>query len=427
MNISKYTTDDLKAFNGKKIVIYNSLHGAKNLYNMFRFYKMDILAICDDNTQQTKYKGIPIVTKRQLKELLKKHNDVIIQPTFEDINQIERTKNEFLDYNVTYSPLLVGKLQFSFNPYIYIQSYKRPLRSVYEKLGWSVSRKAKVNAKIVKNKLKGVEYTLIACLPPKTGDTSLDYTFAPLPNVQYINLGHRPQLAPAVLASKKEGVNKIITAVREPISQNLSSLYQGLSIGFDSRNWLLGYAMNATLKPHPEVLRNEELLLVNDYGDIQKMFDAYIKRYIYSENNLEIASTHARSIQKFMPEFTKYVLDITAYPFNQEKGYAIIKQGNTEVFVFQIEKLNHLVAEIAAWSGIPIETLKFRNQASDKWIAASYKQAQNQIEITQEYFDKCFDEPYVKHCYSKTDIEKFKMKWAPNIKKQYPSGKRASE
>ncbi len=111
-------------------------------------------------------------------------------------------------------------------------------------------------------------------------------------------------------------------------------------------------------------------------------------------------------------------MDITKYPFDQDKGFTVIKKDNVEVFVYQLEKLNDLIPELSSWLNVPFDKFINGNMATEKWSGDSYKRAQKEIEITQEYFDKCFDESYVKHCYSKADIEKFKARWRPHIKKE---------
>ncbi|MFI3169219.1 MAG: putative capsular polysaccharide synthesis family protein [Faecalibacterium sp.] len=147
---------------------------------------------------------------------------------------------------------------------------------------------------------------------------------------------------------------------------------------------------------------------------VELIFDVFVKRYVYTEKH----TVFSRLAQDFFVEFEKAVLDITKYLFDQDKGYAIIKEGNIEVFVYQLEKLNDLVPELSAWIGVPFEHLEKGNQASDKWFAESYRQAQQEIEFSQEYFDKCYNEPYVKYCYNEADIERFKARWRPHIKKE---------
>lgn len=77
--------------------------------------------------------------------------------------------------------------------------------------------------------------------------------------------------------------------------------------------------------------------------------------------------------------------------------------------------MNDIAKEISEFVGGDFVKWEMANVAADKWVADSYKQAQKEIKFSQEYFDKCFDEPYVKHFYSDEDIEKFKTRWRTHI------------
>ncbi len=77
------------------------------------------------------------------------------------------------------------------------------------------------------------------------------------------------------------------------------------------------------------------------------------------------------------------------------------------MFVYQLEKLNQFVNELSQWIGVPIDQLINGNVATDKWVSLSYKQAVEEIQISEEYFERCYREPFVSHFYSESDIQKF--------------------
>lgn len=209
---------------------------------------------------------------------------------------------------------------------------------------------------------------------------------------------------------------KVIIGIRNPISQNVSELYQKISSGNIYFDWILGELENKKANERKWFLQKFEKTIDANENIIEFLWENFIRRYVYS--NIEFNENHALSIQKSIQEFSKYILDITKYPFNKEKGYTVIKEGNIEVFVYQLEKLNCLVPELSEWVGVTFSEIVRGNDASDKWISDSYKQAQKEIEITQEYFDRCYSEPYVQHCYSQEDIEKFKARGRTHIKKK---------
>ncbi len=205
---------------------------------------------------------------------------------------------------------------------------------------------------------------------------------------------------------------RIITAVREPISQNVSTIYQFLSMCGSEYQPFLSVLMMVLKNIDKESLDEIKSIMINDGGDIQQIFDMFVDK----NKNTKIYGTSRHAIQNFIPDFCENIIDITAYPFDKEKGYTIIKEDNIEIFVYQLEKLNNIIPELSAWVGVPFDSLEIDNVASSKWTGESYKQAQKEIRFSKEYFDRCYNEKYVKHFYSDSDIEKFKNKWKGNVK-----------
>ncbi len=121
-------------------------------------------------------------------------------------------------------------------------------------------------------------------------------------------------------------------------------------------------------------------------------------------------------LESFLEKFNNNITNVIGVPFDKESGYSIIKSGNIEVFVYQLEKLNNIIPQLSEWVGSnPFDQLVNDNIGEAKWTGESYKQAQKELVISQEYFDACFNAPYVKHFYSNEDIEKFKDRWRPHI------------
>lgn len=127
-----------------------------------------------------------------------------------------------------------------------------------------------------------------------------------------------------------------------------------------------------------------------------------------------------KTMEKFIPKFNEEFLDLMKYEFDKEQGYSIIKDDNIEVFVYTLEKMNDIAKPLSDWvcegtNNTPFDSWERANLAEDKWIAETYKQAQKELKFSREYFEKCYNDPYVKHFYSNEDIEKFKQKWQQNI------------
>ncbi len=258
-------------------------------------------------------------------------------------------------------------------------------------------------------------HTHILCLPPKTGDFTLNYTLS-ANKVNYTNLWHSSKRFEIDLLT--DPIIKIITAVRDPLSQHLSSSYEST---YKKYRWLgpfIAYINNADQPPEDTIKQLKDVFYTTKFNS-QAFFDLTVANNTLANNN-----HYKPYITTFLENFAEDILDITAYPFDKEKGYTIIKEGRLEIFVYQLEKLNDIIPELSEFAtsrgeGQPFTELVNGNIGEEKSYAESYKRAKKEIIITQEYFDACFDAPYVHHFYSKEDIEKFKARWRPHIKEDY--------
>lgn len=265
------------------------------------------------------------------------------------------------------------------------------------------------NLSSLSDRIRGNQMVYI-CTPAKTADIAIGSTFDKH-RVGYFNFWQRPSLLAREI--KKNTNFRLIIGVREPISQNLSLMFEMFAIDYFFQMALSDLIEFNKSKEFP--IENYKTLFKKGHGNVQNLWDLYIDKYI---NHSKIDIWNLQYIQFFFYKLKEHFFDILAHPFDQEKGYTIIKEGNTEVFIYQLEKLNNIVPELSDWVGVPFDKIEKGNVGEDKWIGDTYKQAQKEIQITQEYFDKCFDEPYVKHFYSEEDIEKFKARWKPHIKKE---------
>ncbi len=242
---------------------------------------------------------------------------------------------------------------------------------------------------------------ILVCMPGKTGDVTVMETF--LKNGIKCFQNHNSWTVHKDIFPGQEV--KIITAVRDPIARDISSCYQSAS--------------NHSVFPY-----DNELYLEKS-NDMQLFYDFFTDPKKRKQKQDEIAERlgYKKLPKQFMlswegdwfSKFGESVLDLLQHPFDQEKGYTIIKEENIEVFCYQLEKLNHLAPELSNWVGVPFAEFVMGNEAKGKWIANSYEQAKKELKISPEYFDICYNDPYIQHFYSQDDIEKFKDKWRKNI------------
>ena len=173
-----------------------------------------------------------------------------------------------------------------------------------------------------------------------------------------------------------------------------------------------------------------------DGGDVQALYDGWLLHHFGSEYVRSAAKNepidfsewdtwckyHIRAsflIQPFFEEsFKKYNgIDVFDYPFDKEKGYSILEipEKNTEIFIYQLEKLNNVASELGKFVGIENFTLVNGNIAENKWYADAYKQAKKELKFSRTYFDSCFNSKIMNHFYSEADIEKFKAQWISHV------------
>lgn len=232
------------------------------------------------------------------------------------------------------------------------------------------------------------------CMVGKTGDVTVENTL--IKNNIACQQTHVPAFINRKYISEKTKV-KIVVGIREPIGRAISNRYQ----------WISSIS---------EQLYSEKM------NDAQWVFDQELKNpgeflYHFSRGLMEPMKDcpQTTELEAWFSGFGENVVDVLKYPFDKKAGYTIIQEGNIDIFFYQLERLNDIIPQFSDWVGVPFETLENGNVASGKWIAESYKKAQKELKFSKEYFEDCYNDPYVQHCYSPEDIEKFKERWRKNI------------
>lgn len=447
INIPSYTENDLNVFENKQIVIYGCGQNANELYNVLTSLKFNVLGFCCKKKRFKKFRNMKnIYNIKDVKDMIKKNMEIIIQ----DANVQGCIYNFFPQHVV--SKLVTEKIIYSFRNKLILSRGDKVIDFIKNR--YLVSSENEL--KSCKNNIKASrkKNLILICNPTKTADHTLNYTFDKIngkraysylkiqeiakcllvkkyvsflgsglaivnnavhskEKINYINLFHKPIAFEKKLYAKNKV--RIITAVREPISQNMSYMFQIFGASYGSYDyWINCISGKDNCNVDRRVWRECNELFVSNGDNAQVLFNHYINDIVYPD---EIPDEYkVYPISRFIKYFNMCITNLYAHSFDKERGYSIIKDGNIEVFVYQLEKLNKIVPKLSEWIGVPFEKLENGNITTDKWIGGSYKQAQKEIEISQEYFERCFDEKYVKHFYSEEDIKKFKEKWRPHIK-----------
>lgn len=419
IQIPKLTDDELEVFRGKAVLIYGINRESSAIYEILVSLNLEVVGFYSDSK---KFKYLPVwngkpVYKsiKNLSKLAKRYPKIVIQNTHAEINQIQLVKEELKEVNIEISPFPEGQILNSFDLNVFLPrmlDYKRA--RIYLIKSWLISTLRK-NIRYKKFKVNLTTTPLFLCMPMKTADYTLNYTLDKSIEYQrtdtqqilsYYNVYHNPKIINRKQLKKFDKV-KIITAVRDPISQNISTLYQGIANGKIHREWIA----KSDFKSVNE--RKDEFS--NMYEDVSCLFTMFIQDYVYSSKDNHENDVVILPIQKFIVKFNNMILNLYEHKFDKEKGYSIINEGNLEIFVYRLDKLNDVVDELFNWLGVPFENLENGNITSDKWVGESYKYALDKIEFSQEYFERCFEEEYLQHFYTEEDIVKLKKRWESHI------------
>lgn len=395
--------DNLSIYHGS-VVIFGSGSAGIRIYNILKSFGIEVVAFCDNNQSKwgSSLLNLPIISVNEL-ENLSKAKDILVQigSTYEKDIAAQLEELGIKNY-ITYSEAKNRLIALKYNRIFKSSELKSKYMKAYD------YKYLYEKSDLLNYLMRSLDNTLLLCLPTKTGDHSLNLTLDKC-GIDYYNMWHRPFLLDDECNSFIDDLGiekiKIVTAVRDPISQNLSILFQ---IADDinefsdlDENWKNG-------------------------GDIQSLFDLWLKLENYSVScsrsqsylyNMSVENYKIIfMIQKFFALFAEHIGNILEYPFDTSRGYSVIKMGRYEIFVYQLEKLNQIEDKLLEWIGIPNAKLLNDNMGDEKWYAKSYQKAKQELKISKEYFEKCFDEPYVKHFYNEHDIELFKNRWKNNIK-----------
>ncbi|MFC0271936.1 putative capsular polysaccharide synthesis family protein [Metabacillus herbersteinensis] len=175
---------------------------------------------------------------------------------------------------------------------------------------------------------------------------------------------------------------KVITLVRDPLSQSVAGFFQNIHYHFD------------------DFVKRYNARLIND-----KTINHYLQ--IYGHPPLEhIASWLDTEIK------TVFCIDVFHDDFCKEKGYKIYKNNNVELLLIRLEDLNKC-AEDAFYDFLGIENFKLQNEnmASQKDYYDAYVKFKTHNIFKKDDLDKIYNSRYIKHFYSEEEIKQFRKRW----------------
>ena len=402
--------DKLSIYNDKEIVLFGAGNNGKQIKRSLEYKGFRIAYFCDNDKKKwgKKLDGIDIISPDCLIQLYNKKT--LIQISSIHSRQIEKQLEShnidsfisFEEYNSRIQALCIYKT-FPQS----LQAYK----ALYSEPSYVVGQLGKECLDYaLKFKYFNLEKYNVICLPPKTGNYTLENSLD-MCGAEYIRIGPCYNRIFDELKELVKGKIRIITAVRDPIAQNLSFFFQLCSA--------------VSFCDIPEFWENG--------GDIQILWEAWISHVLRDELELhkecDISFSYMDYYNKifnniitvqsfFERNFERYNgYDVYEYPFDKENGYSIVQNEEAEIFIYQLERLNDIKGELGEFLGIKDFKLYDANVGDKKWYAPAYKQALKELKLEKKYYDHCYSSKYIEHFYNDRDIGKFKQRWINNVKR----------
>lgn len=174
------------------------------------------------------------------------------------------------------------------------------------------------------------------------------------------------------LLNRKSG--KIISMVREPISRQIAEMWQNI-------HNVSRYSVEADFD---EI---EKYYFKDGFENSEyNWFDSEIKRYFH--------------------------IDVFSYPFDKEKGYTIIKQGNIELLLMKMEKINELEKVIGEFLSIDDFKLTNSNIGSQKSYRYALQSFKDNFSLSHDTLEKiCKENEFMKHFYTEEECRAIYEKW----------------
>ena len=167
---------------------------------------------------------------------------------------------------------------------------------------------------------------------------------------------------------------KIISLIREPIGRQISVMWQNI----------------------PSINRYSAEV---DFAEIEEFYFA--------------PGFENEEFEWFNQEFKKVIgIDVFAYPFDKERGYSIIKQGNIELLLLKVEKLDELKGIVGDFLGIPDFQMENRNIGREKTYRFALQTYKENFVLSQSMLEKIYKKNrYMQYFYTEEEREGFYHKW----------------
>jgi hypothetical protein len=376
-----------------EVILYGAGTCGKKAFKYLKIAGLKISYFCDGDSNKwgQDINGVKVISPNELKSpdeeknlviIIASYNVQVIEEIILDIVKLElKTNKIYTEFTLKFS------LIKNSNNYKISEAYRNLCKLYFSNI---VSKHLFVHTNNAVRYLDNADNDILIYQPGKVGSSTINNSLTEAgifcTQLHTLNLWNNNVSNTYKDLFKKNDVFKIITLVREPISRDLSII-------FESLNYIVH-------------LFNEDSFidLCIDFLKRKKTFIPLVidvKQFDWFDNELKAI----------------FDIDIYAYPFNKEKGYCIIKQDNIEVLAMKSEKLNSLESVIGEFVGTPDLKLINDRVGDSRWYKYLYKNVKDTIKIPREIFDMYYkNNPKMDHFYSEEEKAAFLTKWEKNIK-----------
>jgi len=380
----------------REIILYGAGYDGRLYLKNLEYMGAKVIAFCD-TFKSGSYCDLPILDTLQLEKILCKNKQTYKHIVISSDNN----RNEILlaikaqgfdEYLLNIDRECLAQLMINCQKTKDANSYKDEIIDFDgHELGKYIGRKRRrsVYESII------LDNPLLIYQPGKVGSTTLYNSFSksiPIVHIHWIYRDYRLYFSEegfgrfkALLRNRRV---KIITMVREPLSQIVSSFFQTLN------------------RYHTNLLDVSQL----SFDDVKEDL----------EHHLELSKSE-NLFDWFERELERtFEVDIYEFPFDRKKGYTLIKKGNLEILLLKMEKMNSLVDVIGSFGGVENFVLEKHNLSKDKPYAECYKEVKKKFVFKREYVDLFYrNNDKFDHFYSKEEKTEFLNKWKHNLPKGY--------
>ena len=407
--------NDIHLLYDKKIILYGAGRVFEQFYEQIKDMDLPIIAICDGNRELwgSYVKGIVVINP----EKLLNYEDYIVVITSRFTEEIHEklislrvdSNNIFTMFGFRYSVML-NRMSDVF-PERFRQNYIRQYDMWIE---WKrMQADFRFKYKYYQQKWTDIWSTnpIMVFNAGKVGSISV-YNSMMRYNIaarQTHALAYRPEYMDESIKGFYEEFKrklssyefvKVISGVREPIIRDISHIFENIYFPFAKlyENFTPNFYESVN-----QCLCDNFIKEISYWGESPTSIHQYIR----------MGGKHGGEFEWFNTEMKDvYGIDVYSYPFDREKGYTVIKQGNVELFLYKLEKLNSLEAVLGEFIGMEGFKLIRANGSEIKSYKYAYEQLQREIVLRKEYVDAYYQgNVCMDHFYTENEKNKFMEKY----------------